>query len=272
MLKTLSHAILLILITTAAASASPQGAALGPRGLEGLTLAPDMAFDHYTFAALWMPGVCHSWRDIGTVCQTTANDSPDARAFTLHGLWPSLPKGLSDRGMKPPTWWKYGCYWYAPEHAIPQSCSLPAPTLPASLQQRLNAAMPLTNICLDRHEYTKHVACFGPSPDEFFSGALATLSRLNASQFTQWVSAHRGQTVSKKSIRHAFATSFHQSDAKALELRCDARPGSRRRDVLTQVWITIPTNQLITFPQSGSFAPGRRGNCTEQIVIENSLH
>ncbi|HUX82687.1 MAG TPA: hypothetical protein VMV35_07600, partial [Halothiobacillus sp.] len=219
-----------------------------PRGLAGLNNKPGMAFDHYTFAALWMPGVCHSWQDIGTICQTTANESPEAREFTLHGLWPSLPKALHDSGMKPPTWWKYGCYWYAPEHAIPQSCSLPAPTVSAPLQHRLNTAMPLKNICLDRHEYTKHVACFGPSPDEFFSGALATLNRLNASQFTQWVSTHRGQTVSKKSIQHAFATSFHQSDTKALELRCDARPGSHRRDVLTQVWITIPTEKLVTFP------------------------
>lgn len=272
MLKTLSHAILLILIATAAASASPQGAALGPRGLEGLTSAPDMTFDHYTFAALWMPGVCHSWHDIGTVCQTTANESPEAREFTLHGLWPSLPKALHDSGMKPPTWWKYGCYWYAPDRHIPQSCTLPETKVSHPLQQRLNAAMPLTNICLDRHEYTKHIACFGPSEDQFFSGALTTLGRLNASRFTQWISAHRGQTVAKKAIRQAFATSFHQRDAAALELRCDARPGSHRRNVLTQVWITIPTEKLVTFPQPDSFEAGRRGNCAEHIAIEASLH
>lgn len=268
MLKTLIRC----LVFASLFSTLAQGSTLGARGLEGLTSAPAMAFDHYTFAALWMPGVCHSWHDIGTVCQPhAANDMSEVREFSLHGLWPSIPKELRDRGMKPPTWWKYGCYWYAPEHRIPQNCALPRTTVSHSLQQRLDAAMPLTNICLDRHEYTKHVACFGPSEEAFFSGALTTLSRLNASRFTQWIDAHRGQTVSKQAIRLAFASSFQLSDARALELRCDARPNSHRRDVLTQVWITIPTQKLASFPQSNSFGAGRRGNCTEQIVIEGRL-
>lgn len=266
--RAIARTLLLILMLTATAQAS----GLGPRGLEGLTAARGMSFDHYTFAALWMPGVCHSWHDIGTVCDTTPNDAAVTREFSLHGLWPSIPKELSDRGMKPPTWWKYGCYWYAPDHRIPQSCALPRTALPSTLQQRLDAAMPLTNICLDRHEYTKHIACFGPKEDTFFSDALTVLNRLNASRFTRWISEHRGQTVSKGAIRQAFATSFRQRDAAALELRCDARPGSQRRDVLTQVWITIPTDKLDTFPQPRSFKAGRRGNCADQIVIEDTLH
>ena len=89
----LSLLTLLLLTSTIA-----RGDDFTPRGLAGLNNKPGMAFDHYTFAALWMPGVCHSWQDIGTICQTTANESPEAREFTLHGLWPSAGSAISRAG------------------------------------------------------------------------------------------------------------------------------------------------------------------------------
>lgn len=248
----------------AARSSPPQ-----PEGLPGLHHTPNMYFDHYTFAAMWLPGLCLSWSNIVDVCQRERNNSAVMQHFSLHGLWPSLPRGLAKSGMSPPTWWHYGCYWYKPNHDVPDSCSLPPISLPNVLRLRLDAVMPLTTTCLDRHEYTKHIACFGPTAAGFFRKSITLLARLNDTVFARWISTHRGQMVTRKAIQQAFMRSFHQANARALELRCDRRSlgTDQRRDVLTQVWITIPSYRLDDFPQPNSLGVGRRGNCSSQILI-----
>lgn len=260
---------LALLLALTAQTCSARTAAALPEGLPGLSNQPSMVFDHYTFAVMWLPGLCLSWNDIDDVCQRERHNPTVMQHFSLHGLWPSLPHGLAQSGMQPPTWWHYGCYWYQPGRNVPDSCSLEPVPLPNELRQRLDAAMPLTATCLDRHEYSKHVACFGPPAAGFFAKAITLLDRLNATPFAQWVSAHRGQTVSRHALQRAFMHSFRQTDARALELRCGAQAGHGRkvRDLLTQVWITIPSDRLDRFPQPNSLGKGRRGNCASRIRI-----
>jgi len=84
---------------------------LRPAGvvLEGLRDDPQMAFGHYTFAVMWLPGLCQTWSDIATLC-AAQRGSPAMRHFTLHGLWPSRPRGLVEQGIPPVQWWRTGCY------------------------------------------------------------------------------------------------------------------------------------------------------------------
>lgn len=246
------------------AKESPQ-----PIVLNGIKPDPEMAFGHYTFATMWFPGVCQAWRDTGNVCDKERHNPRVNQQLTLHGLWPSRPKSLIDAGIDAPTWWHYGCYWFDHDKKIPESADLPPLALPGPLQQRLNQVMPLAQTHLDRHEYTKHIACFGPSPAEYFNTATDMLSALNASEFAHWLSAHRGQTVSRKAIQTAFIKGFKQPDARAMQLRCAAKPNSPVKDILTEIWFTIPTEKLAQFPKPTSFGPGLRGNCADKIHILN---
>jgi ribonuclease I len=186
----------------------------------------------------------------------------------LHGLWASTPAELKARHMPDPIWWRYGCYWYRPDHAIPQgACSNAALNLPPPLHARLWAAMPAAATCLDRHEYFKHAQCLGFEPAPFFTQALGLLDAVNANPFTAWVRAHRGQTVSRAALLKAFQRSFKLDASSALELRCGRRESARREDVLVQAWMTLRSDRLAQFPAASSFTAGRRGNCPARILI-----
>lgn len=234
--------------------------------LQGLRDDPRMVFGHYTFAVMWLPGLCQTWSDIAAVCAAPQNRAAMHR-FTLHGLWPSRPRELIEQGVPAPQWWRTGCYRYSHGNESPPACSLPPLDLPAPLQRRLQADMPLTATCLDRHEYSKHIACFGPQPVPFFTAALDLLDAVNRSAFAHWVADHAGQRVQREAIERAYARAFGLPDARSLQLECEARPGSHRRDVLTQAWITLATDRLAEFPAPAAFAPGLRGNCAAKVWI-----
>lgn len=228
------------------------------------------SFDHYTFAVLWQPGVCATWDYAEAACTDKSPDSQINRQWTMHGLWASIPTELSNKGMAPPTWWKYGCYWYNPDHELPKdSCANPAIDLPTDLRTRLDANMPMTKICLERHEYYKHAVCYGHGKAEFFTGELDLLDRLNATPFTAWINAHRGQWVSNVDIHAAFAKSLGADNAKSLELRCESVGDAHEKhgDILTQAWITIAKDKLDQFPAANSLQAGRTGNCAAMVHI-----
>lgn len=230
-------------------------------------------FNHYTFAVMWHPGVCATWSNAAAGCTDLSPDAKVNQQWTMHGLWASRPQKLLASGMTGPTWWHYGCYWYNADHELPKdSCANPALNLPTALHARLYANMPMAHVCLDRHEYYKHVACFGETPEQFFPVELDLLDKLNATSFTAFIRAHRGEWVSRNAILHAFATSFQVKNADALELRCETagkhtHETDHQGDILTQAWITIHKDQLQAFPASESLEAGRKGNCAEKIHI-----
>ena len=230
---------------------------------------PGMRFAEYTYALIWEPGACLT-RDAlaGPDCATRTPRDVRSRQFSLHGLWASTPAELQAQQMPDPVWWRYGCYWYRPGHAIPAGfCSNAALDLPAALQARLWRAMPAAQRCLDRHEYFKHAQCFGFRPAPFFGRALDMLDAVNASAFTAWIRAHAGQTVSRGAVRAAFRRGFGPDSRHALELRCGRRPGAAQADVLVQAWMTVRAGRLARFPAPDSFGHGRRGNCPARIFI-----
>lgn len=229
----------------------------------------DMRFGHYTYALIWEPGACLTHDELaGPDCATRRPDAVASRQWSLHGLWPDTPRGLRDAGMPDPAWWRYGCYWYGPGHAIPAtSCSNPRLDLAPALRARLDAAMPAAASCLDRHEFFKHAACYGFEANAFFRRALDLTASVNANPFTAYVRAHRGQTVRRTALRAAFVRGFGLDSSAALELRCGRAPGAARADVLVQAWLTIRSDRIDQFPAPASFTAGRRGNCPARIVI-----
>ena len=232
-------------------------------------LPRDMRFGYYTFALIWEPGACRTHDELaGPDCATRKPDAAASRQWSLHGLWPSTPRGLAQAGMPDPTWWRYGCYWYGADHAIPaSSCANPRLDLEPVLRARLDKAMPAAASCLDRHEFFKHAACYGFETNAFFRRALDLAASVNANPFTAWVRAHRGQTIRRTALLAVFARGFGLDSGAALELRCGRDPGSARADVLVQVWLTIRADRIDTFPAPASLAAGRRGNCPARIVI-----
>lgn len=227
-------------------------------------------FDHYTFAVMWQPGVCATWDYAKDACTDRSPTARINRQWTMHGLWASIPTELTQKGMQPPTWWKYGCYYFNPSHKMPEnSCGNRALNLPAEVRERLNAQMPMTAICLDQHEFYKHAVCYGHSPAEFFTHELDLLDKLNATPFTAWVREHRGQWVTNAEFHAAFAQNFGAQNAHALELRCKSKWDERKKkgDIFTQAWITIQKDKLDQFPSPGSLKAGRTGNCAARIHI-----
>lgn len=236
--------------------------------------AAEMRFQHYTFALLWQPGVCKAWSDVGASCAHIGPRSRASREWSLHGLWASRPEVLVRQQVPDETWWKYGCNWFEPGRPpLPHdSCSaLPALKLSPTTESRLREHMPMTNNCLDRHEFYKHEVCFGSSPDAYFTLALNLLDKVNASSFTAFVRDHRGEWVRRDALLRAFADAFH-GHSDALELRCEqpdgARGGPRREGtVLTEAWITLRADKVADFPAPDSLMAGRKGNCARLIHI-----
>jgi len=230
-----------------------------------------MAFQHYTFAMLWQPGVCAAWTRVEPACAGLTPSSRASQQWSLHGLWASRPQKLIASGMEPKTWWEHGCFWFQNQSTAPHdSCSLPPLELSPSVSEALSENMPMRKVCLDRHEYYKHEACFGEKADPFFQTALRLLGDVNASSFTAYVRDHRGQWVNRNDLIRAYTQAFHLPDGSSLELRCengkDAAHG-REGKILTEAWITVRANALQEFPRPQAFMAGRKGNCAKYIHI-----
>ncbi len=233
-----------------------------------------MQFQHYTFAMLWQPGVCATWTETGPACEGLTPQSKASQQWSLHGLWPSRPAQLIASGMEAKNWWQHGCFWFQNQSFPPHdSCSLPPLELSPKVRQELSENMPMQKVCLDRHEYYKHEACFGEKPSPFFQTALELLGDVNASSFTAFVRDHRGQWVSRNALLKAYSDAFHLADASSLELRCEADQHSRQSrgnqegTILTEAWITIRSDRVHEFPRPSAMMAGRKGNCAKMIHI-----
>ncbi|MDE2290503.1 MAG: ribonuclease I, partial [Elusimicrobia bacterium] len=129
-----------------------------------------MDFDRYVFAAVWEPGICAARDPLAPeACAKRTPKDLMSRQWTLHGLWADLPESLAAQGLKKGQWYKYGCYWFRPGHAMPKGMCDDRPVpLSAGVRKDLTAHMPGALGCLERHEFYKHAECYGFEPDAFF--------------------------------------------------------------------------------------------------------
>lgn len=208
-------------------------------------------FDHYTLALTWQPGFCAE----GSCLAATAHASP----IGLHGLWASLPTSLSDRGISNPQWWAKGCDYFQHSDA--------APALPVAVRQALAVAMPQTEHDLLRHEYDKHVQCFGFNTVTFFQTELAMRDAVMETPFASMLIARTGQQVARTDLLDAFAKSFRTDHPRALQLQCHVDHDGTT--VLSQLWITIRHDRVADFPAPVSLtdSPVPQDNCPERFTV-----
>jgi ribonuclease I (enterobacter ribonuclease) len=210
-------------------------------------------FAHYTFALTWQPGFCGT--DGGCL-----RSQPRDVLIGLHGLWASRPRSLIDRGISAPQWWRHGCDYY--HH------STRAPRLSPAMLTRLHQVMPHLKDGLLRHEYDKHVQCFGFDAQRFFTTELRMRGRVIDSAFGRYLTVTaRGREVRHADVIDAFMRAFGTDQAAALQLRC-AR-NDREQVVLTQLWITLHTDALARFPRDGALlnAPIAQDNCPGRFRV-----
>ena len=210
-------------------------------------------FAHYTFALTWQPGFCIT----GGGCLRGQSESV---LIGLHGLWASRPRGLIERGISAPQWWHRGCDFY---HASER-----APRLAPATRRRLRAVMPRLEHSLLRHEYDKHVQCFGFGADAFFKTELRLRRRVVDSAFGHYLKTQaRGHRVKRSRVIEAFMRSFGTRHRRAVQLRCGT--DRRGRQVLTQFWITLHANAVEAFPHEPALmdAPIPQTNCPETFAV-----
>jgi ribonuclease I len=210
-------------------------------------------FDHYTFALTWQPGFCST--DGGCL-----PGQPHNVLVGLHGLWASRPRSLIERGISAPQWWRHGCDYY--HHS-----ELP-PSLAPAMLARLHRVMPHLKDSLLRHEYDKHVQCFGFDARQFFATELRMRRRVVDGAFGRYLAATaRGHEVRHADVIHAFMRAFGTEQPAALQLRCGRN--DREEVVLTQLWITVHTDALSRFPRDGALmnAPIAQDDCPDRFRV-----
>lgn len=210
-------------------------------------------FGHYTFALTWQPGFCST----GGGCQ---GNQPRDVLIGLHGLWASRPQSLIDRRISAPQWWRHGCDYYHPSDR--------GPTLPASMLARLNRDMPHLRHPLLKHEYDKHVQCFGFDAAVFFETELGMRRRVLDSAFGRYlIVTAQGHAVRHQDVIGAFMRAFGTRQSAALQLRCGR--DHHGEVVLAQLWFTLHTDSTSRFPRDHSLmnAPIAQDNCPERFRV-----
>ncbi len=226
-------------------------------GAAPLTAARHRHFGHYTFALTWQPGFCST--DGGCL-----SGQPRDVLIGLHGLWASRPQSLIVRGISAPQWWRRGCDYYRNGEGHSDG----APPLSPAMLARLQHVMPHLKDSLLRHEYDKHVQCFGFDARNYFATELRMRQRVVDSAFGRYLTVTaQGRTVRHSDVIDAFMRAFDTDQPTALQLRCGR--DDRGQMVLTQLWITLHTTALAYFPRHDALmsAPIAQDNCPGRFRV-----
>jgi len=167
----------------------------------------------YVLALSWQPAFCEGAQG-RPECRSQHEGRPDAKAFSLHGLWPQ-PIGKAWCGVpeseRSRRWRDYDMARLSP-----------------ALRNRLDAAMPGAASHLDRYEWTKHGTCIpGATPETYFAVSLDLLDAVNDSAVGEFFARNIGRGVSGREIRAAFDTSFGRGAGSRIRIACDNDGGRR---------------------------------------------
>lgn len=219
--------------------------------------------DHHTLALTWHPGFCASRSRPPRECREPRLRRGTEDGFVLHGLWPSRPARLAERGVTRREWRRQGCFLERPRPDGGFCRAHPALALPEALGGELDRYMPGRASCLDRYQYAKHAACLALPAEAYFATALALQAAVNDSAFVDFVVQHRGGEVARNALIGAFEAAFGQGTGRALRLVCRGR-GQR---LLTEVRIGIEAEALERFPAADTLVRQARGRCAARVRI-----
>lgn len=161
-------------------------------------------------AASWLPAFCERFAR-KPECRGQGPERTDARAFSLHGLWPQ-PIGN-----------KY-CGVPQGQRAMAESGDwgrLPEPDLDTETRDALRTRMPGVHSDLDRYEWIKHGSCYGTDADAYFDHAMVLLDQLNASAVRALFVSNLGRRLRASDVRRAFDRSFGAGAGDRVRLACD---------------------------------------------------
>lgn len=219
-------------------------------------------FSSYTLALTWHPGFCESRSRPPRECRDASLSQGTDNGFVLHGLWPSLPYRLSERGVTDSEWRKRGCFIESPR-PNGSFCRNPPLELSRSLSDSLEHVMPGRASCLGRYQYAKHATCLGITAQDLFDTSVALVDAVNDSYLGAFVRDNSGRSLDRNSLIDAFEKAFGRGTGRSLHLKC----GGRGKRILTEVRIGIRATQLTRFPARDSLIKLNRGNCARQIEL-----
>ncbi len=190
-------------------------------------------------AASWQPGFCATRAGQSkTECRTQTADRPDARQFSIHGLWPD---NLHDKAIFP-------CYC---DKGRPVSCggssqAVRSIELSDSIRERLQVLMPGFASGLHLHEWTKHGSCYeddqtedkGADPDEYYGDTMALLEQLNNSEVRALFEANIGNVLTLEQVQQAFQEAFGDGAGERFHMVCNTHRGTGDT-IIAELWISL---------------------------------
>ena len=220
----------------------------------------DPPFDHLVLALSWDPTFCQFNAD-KPECRTLGGGDFAATHLVIHGLWPDTAESQRLR------------YCSVAEHveALDKSsrwCELPEPALSADTRAALDAAMPGTRSCLDRHEWIEHGTCAGIDAERYFSTTLRLAAAVQASKLGDLLAANVGREVPRQRLIDAFEATFGPDAGKALSLLCTH---SGAKSLLIEVRITLEPSAINGNLGTRDLRPtaaGAAGSCPAAILID----
>lgn len=180
----------------------------------------------FVLAVSWQPAFCETAPG-KPECREQTRDRPDARQFSLHGLWPQ-PMNRA---------WCGVAQAEIDKDKAGRWRDIDMARLADDLWNRLRVAMPGTRSHLERHEWLKHGTCMaGATPESYFEASLALLAALNASPVKQLFAANIGREITGSDIRNAFEEAFGTGAGERLRIAC--KPDGNRR-LITELTIGL---------------------------------
>ncbi|MGV3548873.1 ribonuclease T2 family protein [Rhizobium sp.] len=161
-----------------------------------------------------MPGFCEKQSKTPECTRQTAA-APDARQFSLSGLWRArkiycgVEAGLRDQDKKKD--------WLA----------MPELSLAEDIKLDLAVAMPGVASGYDRHQWVKYGTCSGMVADDYYGRALKMLAVVNASEVQKLFADNLGGTIREEEVKAAFDTAFGPGAGNRVKMRC-SKDGDRR--------------------------------------------
>lgn len=225
-------------------------------------------------AASWQPTFCSTDRGKSKVeCKTQTADRPDAKQFSILGLWPD---DLNDTNIFP-------CYC---DNGPPVSCRRKLPNvsmlnLSTPVRDKLDILMPGTQSGLHLHEWSKHGTCYedynsgdeaGADPDEYYSDTMVIIEQLNASAVGKLFAERLGNIVTFEELQSTFDDAFGAGAGQRVVMNCQRIDGE---NAISELWIGLG-GQIAAGSDLGTLilaAPTtdnstKRKSCQSGIVLE----